>query len=32
MYIKKIEIGSRFGTRTVVKELAERKNTNGKGP
>jgi len=26
MYIKKIEIGSRFGTRTVVKELAERKN------
>lgn len=26
MYIKKIEIGSRFGTRTVVEELSERKN------
>jgi hypothetical protein len=26
MYIKKIEIGSRFGTRTVVEELPQRKN------
>jgi hypothetical protein len=26
MYIKKIELGARFGTRTVVEELAKRKN------